>query len=163
MKKILTYLVIVFLLSTQITTVTYSAASDIIKDVLEKQQKQKEDAEAATKEMLQSTPTPKPEESKLTYEEKSELQIDTIAFRAERLKTRLQITTKSILFRYGPFYIGIAIIAIIIGNKKEGWQKLKKIGWTMVGLFVVGGILMLFSTQIVDWMLHRFNNAEFRF
>ncbi len=165
MRKNILSLALIVVLSTYLMPINYmaTASSDIAKDVIDKQQRQKESAEAATQEMLQITPTPIIEESSLTYEEKAEVEMDTLAFRAERFKKRLQITAKSIFLRYGPFYIGLAIIAIIMGNKKEQWQKLKKIGWTMVGLFIVGGILMLFSSQIVDWMLKRFNNADFRF
>lgn len=163
MKKSLLLIALICLLNTCFMTMPCIASSDIVKDVLNKQQQQQEAAEAATEEMLKATPTPVQEESALTYEEKAEIQIDTMEYRAERFKKRLQITTKSILLRYGPFYIGLAIIAIILGSKKENWQRLKKIGWGMIGLFIVGGFLMLFSSQIVDWMLKRFNNADFRF
>lgn len=161
MKKTVILLIVMIIISIPFECMG-ETNSNIVNDVLQKQQKQKEEADAAMQEMIEATPAPTQEESTLSFGEKQEQEVDSLLIRAERFKIKLTASAKSAILRFGPFYIGFAIVAIIIGNKKESWARLKKIGWLMIALFVLGSILILFASQIVDWYLQRVNETEFR-
>lgn len=164
-KTIWVVLFIIITTSSIIPVKAKSTESPIVNDILKKKKEMEDVTEAATKEMKSLTPSPSPivTPSPSTVEEETEIKKEILEYRAERFKQRLNLTVKSLLLRYGPFYIAFAILGIILGSKKEKWEKLKKIGWSMIFLLMAGGLLMLFSSQIVNWLLNRFDNAKIRF
>jgi hypothetical protein len=144
------------------TIPTLATESQLVNDVFEKQKQQRESLESAIEEIPSITPTPEPTKAPEDIEELTEKKKATIEERVTWFKQRIIMTVRSLLLRYGPYYIGAAILLIILGNRNPKWMVLKKIGWTMVLLFSAGAIIMLFSSQIANWLIERVNNTQIR-